>query len=187
VKYPFEAHDAPDIVLVWEWFQFQNELLAEGHAYILGSRTTVSAVAHRLRPYELRFKSLTPREISEFFFAQTTHLELLTMFAILATTEAILRIEFNSRVDARRKDGLSRRFRKIKKANGDKVRLDEDILGALKEEGVPTSVVGDFRGVLKLRDWLAHGRHWRPNLGQNYVPGDVFDIAKKLIDHIPAW
>jgi hypothetical protein len=90
-----------------------------------------------------------------------------------------------SRVATRRKDGLSRRFREIKKLNGDKIRL-EDILGALKKDGIPMSVVAAFRGTLRLRDWLAHGRHWHPKPGQNYVPGDVFDIAKKPIDHIPS-
>jgi hypothetical protein len=95
VKHHFEAYDASDIVAVWEWFEFQNELLAEGHAYILRSRTTAPVATHRFRPYEPRFKSLTLQEIAEFFDAQSSHLELLAMFALLATTEAILRIEFN--------------------------------------------------------------------------------------------
>jgi len=186
VKQPFEAHDAPDILAVWEWFEFQKALLAEEHVHVLRSLTPKSGVTHVLRPYELRFKSLTLQEIADFFDTQTVHLELLTMFALLATTEAILRIEFNSRVAGRKRDNLSRRFRAIKKARADRIRLDEDILSALKSEGMPTSVVGAFRGTLKLRDWLAHGRHWHPKLGQNYSPGDVFDISKALIDSIPA-
>lgn len=185
MKHPFEANDSPDIADVWEWFEFQRALLAEEHAYILRSLAT-SSPADVFRPYELRFNSLTHQEIAEFFDAQRSHLELLTMFALLATTEAILRIEFNSRVAARRRDNLSRRFREIKKAKEDKIRLDEDILSALKSEGMPTSVLSAFRGTLKLRDWLVHVRHWHPKLGQSYSPGDVFDIAKALIDRIPA-
>jgi hypothetical protein len=61
--------------------------------------------------------------------------------------------------------------------------LVDDILGALKEAGVG---VGGFRGTLKLRDWLAHGRHWHPKLGRGYTPEDVLDIARELIDSIPA-
>ena len=107
---------------------------------------------------------------------------MLTMFELLATTEAILRIDFNIRVADRRKDSLSKRFRAIRKAVGDKIRIDEDILRPMQEEGVP---VADFRATLKLRHWLAHGRHWHPKLGQNDAPGDVFDIARALLDAIP--
>ena len=105
------------------------------------------------------------------------------MFELLATTEAILRIEFDARVKGRRKDSLSRRFRDAHKLRGEKIRLDDDILAALKEAGVE---VGDFRGTLRLRDWLAHGRHWHPKLGRGYTPGDVLGIARELIDSIPA-
>ena len=108
------------------------------------------------------------------------------MFELLAITEAILRIEFKARVEARKKDGLSRRFRKIQKASGDKVRLDEDILSAMKAEVMPANLVAAFRGALKLRHWLAHGRHWHPKLDRGYAPSDVFDISRTLIDSIPS-
>jgi hypothetical protein len=107
------------------------------------------------------------------------------MFEILATTEALLRIEVKTRVAGRKKDGLSRRFRKLHQASGDRIRLDEDILGAMKEEGVPANVIAAFRGALRLRHWLAHGRHWHPKLGRGYAPTDVFDISRGLIDSIP--
>ena len=107
------------------------------------------------------------------------------MFDLLATTEAILRINFKDRVKSRKKDGLSKGFRKRQKTAGDKIRLDEDILTVMKEEGVRANVIADFRSVLKLRHWLAHGRHWNPKIGRGYEPGDVFDIAKALIDSIP--
>ena len=53
------------------------------------------------------------------------------MIELLATTEAILRIDFKARVRERRKDDLSRRFREAHKLRGDKIRLDGDILAAL--------------------------------------------------------
>jgi hypothetical protein len=49
--------------------------------------------------------------VEAFFDEQAGYLELLTMFELLATIEAILRIEFKARVRERRKDDLSRRFR----------------------------------------------------------------------------
>ena len=168
------------------WFEFQLSLVREELARVLRAFSRggdIVAAAPRAR--ESQFIGLTRGEVEEFFDAQRGHLELLTMFDLLATTGAILRREFKDRVAARRKDGLSRRFREIHKASGDKLRLDEDILAAMQGEGVAPNVIAAFRGALKLRHWLAHGRHWHPKLGRVYAPGDVFDIARALIESIP--
>ena len=137
MKGSFEPHDDPDIDSVWRWFEFQLSLVREELARVLRAFPLggdILAAAPRAR--ESQFIGLTRGEVEEFFDAHRGQLELLTMFALLATTEAILRLEFNNRVAARRKDGLSKRFREIHKASGDKIRLDEDILAAMKEEGV---------------------------------------------------
>jgi hypothetical protein len=180
----FEAHDDPDIGTVWTWFEYQTALIGESRASVLrgigpGSNASTPAV----RTQDARFIGLTREEVEQFFDAQRVRLELLTMFEILATTEAALRIEVRSRVAARKKDPLSQRFRKLQKAKGDRIRLDEDILTAMKEEGV---AIAAFRGTLRLRHWLAHGRHWHPKLGRGYAPSDVFDISRSLIDSIAA-
>jgi hypothetical protein len=147
----------------------------------LGSDIVIEAI----HPY-LRFKGLQRSAVEEFFEAQEGQTELLAMFELLATTEAILRIEFKARVEDRKKDSLSRRFREIHKVSGDRVLLEEDILAAMKGEGMPANVVAGFRRALKLRHWLAHGRYWHPKLGRGYTPGDVFDISRALIDSIPS-
>ena len=128
-----------------------------------------------------RFAGLTRSEVAEFFDEQKDQLNLVTMLEFLSTAEAILRLDFETRVAARKKDSLSRRYRQIE-SDRDKVRLDEDLLDAMAEEGVNVS---DFRGALRLRHWLAHGRYWAPKLGQSYTPQVVFDISKSLIDSIP--
>lgn len=173
-KFASEYHQ--DLSLVWKWFQFQIELIAEKRSQILQTFATKPAN---------RFFGKDREEIEGFFDAQRDHLEYLAMFDILATTEAILRVEFFYRVSRRKKDALSRRFRDINKNLGAKIRLDEDILDTLKQEGVSSSAIGAFRGTLKLRNWLAHGKYWNPKLGQNYTPNDVFDIAKRLLDAVP--
>jgi hypothetical protein len=182
----YARRDDPDINTVWTWFEFQIALIGESRGSVLGSlRLASGVVGEALLPHEERFVGATRGEVEEFFDAQRGQLELLTMFELLSTTEAILRIEFSARVAARKKDGLSRRFRKLHKVNRDKIRLDDDILGAMKDEGIPANVIADFRGALRLRHWLAHGRHWHPKLGRGYAPSDVFDISRALIDSIP--
>lgn len=182
----FEAQDDPDINHVWAWFEYQVALIAESRASVL--RAVSSAphpTEHSLRSHEVRFIGCTAGEVEEFFDAQRGQLELVTMFEILATTEAILRMEVKTRIAARKRDSLSKRFRRLYKVKGDRIRLHEDILVAMKEEGVSPTAVAAFRAALNLRHWLAHGRHWHPKLGRGYAPTDVFDIARDLIDTIP--
>jgi hypothetical protein len=185
VTHSFEPHDA-DIGSVWLWFEFQVALIGDERARVLLTFPPRSdVVVEARRQHESQLIGLTRAEVEEFFDAQRDRLELLTMFELLGTTEAILQIDFKARVTTRKKDGLSRRFREIDRIRGDKIRLDEDILVAMKEEGLPANIVADFRGALKLRHWLAHGRYWHPKLGRGYAPGDVFDIVRALIDSIP--
>lgn len=181
----YEAHDEPDIDKVWAWYEYQIALIGESHASVLQLINPGSNIATPVLPHETRFIGFTRSEVDEFFERQREHLEILTMFQILATTEAILRIEVKTRVATRKKDPLSRKLRELDNTKDDRMRLDEDILVAMKDAGVSANAIAAFRGALKLRHWLAHGRHWHPKLGRGYAPSDVFDISRKLIDSIP--
>lgn len=178
----------PDIASVWRWFEFQRTLIAEELAKTIKALTSGSGdIANAVFPRLSRLAGRTRQEVEEFFGAQRAELEFLTMFELLASTEAVLRRDFWHRVRARKKDSLSRRYRAIhseRRNNGNKapIRLREDILQALDEEGVRVS---DFRGALKLRNWLAHGRYWNPKLGYSYTPDLIFDTSENLIDSVP--
>jgi len=167
----------PDLDLIWAWFEFQLALIGDSYANVLHSIN--SGAIMRLRPHEQQFIGFMPMEVEKYFASQRSQLETLTMFELLATTEAVLRIEVETR---RKKDSLSKRFRRLNKTKGNKIRLDEDILVALKDEGIS---VYDFSGDLRLRDWLAHGRHWHPKLGRQYTPNDIFDISRALLQAVP--
>jgi hypothetical protein len=180
----FEAHEDPALDSVWLWFEFQLELIGEERGRLMRSFHSDSDNENKRNS---RYIGLTRTEVEELFDAQRGQLELLTMFELLATTEAILRIDFKARVTAKKRDLLSRHFRQLYRENGDRIRLDEDILTALKDHGVPANIVSAMRGALKLRHWLAHGRHWHPKLGRGYAPGDVFDITKALIVSLPPY
>ena len=88
---------------------------------------------------------------------------------MLACTEAMLRVDFIVRVGNKKRDELSRRFRSVSKERESKIRLGEDILDGWRRcsEGVRVkNAVQEFKGVLNLRDWLAHGRYWKPRLAE---------------------
>jgi hypothetical protein len=182
----------PNIQSVWLWFEFQEHLVGGALTNIFASFRLRGGPAADGTRFHSSLIGKTLPEVQEFFEKQGEQLELLTMLELLTTTEAILRMDFKRRVAARRKDGLSKRFLEIsKRAINDararsvrrpRIRLDDDILEAMTGEGIKVS---EFRGALKLRHWLAHGRYWRPNLGQIYTPEAIFDICEALVGSIP--
>ena len=131
MRLTFEAHIEPDLVVVWEWFQFQNALIAEERNRI--RRIILSALSGAspasLPEFEARLVGLSLAEADAYLDIQRGELEFLTMFELLATAEAVLRLDFEARVTMKWKDSLSRRFRKLNADRSSGIRLDEDILG----------------------------------------------------------
>lgn len=127
------------------------------------------------------FFGMTSEEVDDFF----RRLDQLAMFDLLSTTEAHVRTDFQDRVQKKRKDALSREFRKAAKQRRGKVRLDEDILDSWKKHHPKNKAcIREFKAALKLRHWLAHGRHWVPKLGRSYTKWVVRDICDTLAEAI---
>jgi hypothetical protein len=127
------------------------------------------------------FYGMTQGEIDNYFL----RLDRLAMFDLLSTAEAHLRLDFNMRVDEKRKDALSRHFREVSKHRRDKIRLEEDILrgwGNYYPEF--KSSISHFKSALKLRNWLAHGQCWVPKLGRSYTKYVVRDICDYLLNAV---
>ena len=132
-----------------------------------------------------RYFGKTLEELDADFTFQTAELSLLSMLGMLACTEAAVRIDFIERVSNRKKDDVSRGFRDAFKEQGERIRLEEDILDLWREHGNAgiRRAVQEFKGALPLRNWLAHGCYWKPRLGRaaGYDPVDVFDICHELL------
>jgi len=64
----FAAHDDPDVNRVWTWFVYQNALIAESRAVVLGA--TNSAALHGLRGQESQFIGWDRVEAAKFFDRQ---------------------------------------------------------------------------------------------------------------------
>ncbi|MGC9950583.1 MAG: hypothetical protein ABSF64_29810 [Bryobacteraceae bacterium] len=104
MTHAFEPREDPNIDSVWRWFEFQAGVLREERERILRIDTLGSGIdAVSLRSYELPLTGLTRGEVEKFFNEQAGQLELLVMFELLSTAEAILRNEFKTRVQARKK------------------------------------------------------------------------------------
>lgn len=167
---------------VWGWHEFQFALIVEERLRLF------DAMERGESPADLRYFAKTKEELGSDFVFQTAELSLLSMFSMLACTEAALRVDFIVRVRNREKDDVSRGFRDAFKVQEERIRLEEDILDVWKEHGEARikRAVSEFKSALNLRDWLAHGRYWKPKLGRaaEYNPVDVFDICRELLQAI---
>lgn len=162
---------------VWEWYAFQRSL-------VIDEKNRVVTVLINGEPFRIpRYFGKDRGEVDDLFEYQTIELDRLVMLGLLTTAEAALRVDYLVRVRDRRKDEVSRRFRRIYEDRKLRTQLKE-ILNVWRDLGPSPqakNAVGEFKGALKLRDWLSHGRYWRPKLGHEYDPTEVFDICARSL------
>ena len=183
------SNEEQNLLDVWSWYEFQRALIGEEKSRVL------AGLSSGLGLPMARYVGKTREELDGDFAYQLAELGQLTMLGMLACTEAALRVDFIERVANKKKDDVSRRFWEIYKGQGiEKIRLEEDILDTCRDLGLAPGIkpaVAEFKGALHLRNWLAHGRYWKPKLGHaaEYDAVDVFDICKTLlqaVDSMPA-
>lgn len=183
----FDALQKKTIQEVLEWYEFQVEVLGREKERVLTELLT-SAI-----PADSRFFGMSRDEVDDFFNVHRNELDFVVILDMMSAAEAAIRLDYLDRVGERRKDPVSKDFRNIykklsKKKIADKVNLEEHILDTWTTHIAKTRVpVSDFKGALKVRHWLAHGRYWHPKMGrQQYSPRDVYDISSNLLRAIDA-
>ena len=165
---------------IWEWYQVSEKAIHRERKRVLDALSTDNDVGDF-------FVGMNREDVDGYFQEYKRELEFLVCFDIISAAEGYLRMGYLNRVYKRLKDPISRKFRALYKRSGPKIRLSEDILGALVKEYPSCSMaIGQFRGILNLRDWLAHGRYWVPKLGRQYTPEDAFEVVVRLFEIMPA-
>ncbi len=169
----------PSLPFIWTWFQESaNGLGLRESQIVSGAFTPSDSEKHLL--------GLTHDEIRVLFRQYLHELNEVASLTMIASTEASLRIDFEARAAKRHKDKISREFRDIRRRRGRWIRLDEDILETWTTVGgTAKSTISEFRGLLNLRDWLAHGRYWVPKLGKQYDAQGVFSLTDRLLSKLP--
>jgi hypothetical protein len=174
----FEAERLQDLDEVFHWYELQLLLLNEE------DRRLPQFLSSTLIPE--RYRDRTLYELREQFASARKHLRYSAMLHLLTTTEALLRLAFEDISKRKTKPAIFRRFRKIGRERPGKIRLEEDILNiwiAVYPETARS--IREFKGVVPLRDWLAHGRYWNPKIGRpEYEVWDVFDIASEMLSRM---
>ena len=138
--------------------------------------------------YEVRFVGYSQSRIVEELQHRLNEAELMASFAVFAFLEAAFRIDYEHRCLDRKKDPVSRALRQIYKKKEKLAKLDEDIFETWRScEPTLGRVVGELRSASHLRNWLAHGRYWKPKLGRKYDFNDVFRLADNTLRSFPLY
>ncbi len=131
------------------------------------------------------FAGFSVREIRERFISDRSELDKSAVLSLIAATEADFRIDYLSRVEAEKKDIVSKAFRQLFKEKRQYAALDKDLLRvwrASDRELEPE--INTFTEALKFRHWLAHGRYWTSRVNKSYTPDNVYLICENLLDAV---
>ena len=176
----------PRPVEIFEHYLRSREALSLLKSHLLNFPATIGSHS--------RFYNMLPGEINATFRDMTSELNIQINLLLIASGEASLRVDFEDRVQRRRKGPVSRRFRELEQARKARakrgVRL-EDILKVWGDESPgPSKGRASRMGQLLLyRHWVAHGRYWvdqRSGLSEP-DPREVWDIMREFFDNLPGF
>lgn len=127
------------------------------------------------------FIGMTHKQVHQYFSDLIKELEFSCCLNMIAAIEARFRMDYIVRATDKLKDDLSREFREIYKEKKEGVGLEDIILECWKKhhEDLKTHI-SFYVGALKYRHWLAHGRYWKPKLGQKYDYTSVYLICNNI-------
>ncbi|MCY2933546.1 MAG: hypothetical protein NT172_05205 [Planctomycetota bacterium] len=138
-----------------------------------------------------RLFGMTEQELETYQDHQLAELDRLTVFSLVASVEAEIRLDFERRIIARLKDALSDKYRKwhgsLKNRKRRRPDFDEvGILGIMKRSGViDAHLIGEFRECLRARHWIGHGRYFqRPAQMEKLDPYEVCSRGNRLLQSL---
>jgi hypothetical protein len=136
---------------------------------------------------------MTEGDLAAHYDSQLRELNWLTVLNLRASAEAHIKVDYFRRVRAKRKDPLSRAYRRWHKTLSQKKQLRPDfddggILDVLKKANVmDNNVVGQYRECLRARHWVGHGRYWAKPLEVDRIdPDEAYSRADAIIRAIPG-
>lgn len=127
------------------------------------------------------FVGLTPSEFEARISEMRRELDDQVEMSLCAAYEAQLRTDYLARSALKTKDKASIELRRLFRAHGESVELDQILEGWKKVIGGLSKAIGEFRQVVKFRHWLAHGKYWNQKSGlTNPTPEEVYRRGEEL-------
>jgi hypothetical protein len=161
---------------VWKYYETEKEAVSELKSHVV-ARFGKEDPSSKSSPY----LGMTLSEIDDHFKAVLEEVDHQACLSLIAAAEAAIWVDFRRRVMDRKKDPISKSFRLLRqeKRNVRKIRFDDEILQTwVSQDPGCKRPIGNFRGALKYRHWLAHGRYWQT--GASYYPPAVMQIIGEM-------
>lgn len=136
-----------------------------------------------------RFVGYTKEDLMKELEISLAETEMLSVFSVLAAVEAAFRVDFLYRCKSRKRDKVSKNFRNTYQTNGEKIRLEDDILDVWREYNAGSKdIISDIKGLFQYRHWLAHGRYYVARLArQKHDFHDVYALTSKALKTFPLY
>lgn len=136
--------------------------------------------------YNIRFFGKNHFEIDAELEKRLEDTDFRSSLAILSRLEAAFRLDYKQRCQKRKRDPVSKAFRKLYKEYKERVRLEEQILTTWKVAHPEKSqLISDLKGAFKFRHWLAHGTYWEPKLERKYDYQTIYFLAESVFTNFP--
>lgn len=169
----------------------QHQNLQVVHAYYGDTRSAIQSFYQNAHHNPARFASYSSPEISQELSERLEELDRTCCLSIVTCIEAAFQLDFDRRVQARKKDPLSVACKHIHtnvtRKPGARISLEKHILKAWRSDGnLSHKFLHDLGQVLLYRHWLAHGRYWNPKLFQIYDYQTVYLLADSLFKQVPT-
>lgn len=133
------------------------------------------------------FEAMNAVEFDEALRRMRAEVDRQAVLALVASSEAWLRLNFSRRVQKRKpRDAVTERFRVLKREHGKKVALDAILDGWNFADDPPRQIIGQYKQLLQHRHWLAHGRYWTDKSGIDPDPATVYFIIDRLFAELPG-
>jgi hypothetical protein len=141
----------------------------------------------------IRFELMNEREVDDYFLAQRSNLDRLTVVDLVSAGEAAVRMDYDRRLLQKRKDPLSDAYRlfhrKLKNRSKDRPPFDGQGILTILGRYIDTNAarpVADYRQCLMARHWVAHGRYGDVPLGAALTVFETRRRVEALINALPA-
>lgn len=170
----------PTVNELYAWYQTTNTCLFEKRDRVATALTVSGSMLN-----DPDFIGMTLSEIRQKFARLESELELAYILKIVASAEARFKQDFIERAKKGKRGRvatLADIFKKLLSEKAGFVKLEEDIVEAWRHHHSTANpqVLSQFKGLLKQRHWIAHGRYW-PYQGQRYSIDDSFIIVRDTL------
>ena len=133
------------------------------------------------------FVGYTKKEIEDELNYNLNEIEKDACLNLLASIEAIFRIDYAIRCERKRKETISRKFRELFNEYQHRMPLEESLLETWKEHFPDKKhIISELKGAFKYRHWLAHGRYWELKAERkDYDFFELYLLSLELKNELP--